>query len=57
MKGGREKRRENLLTAVSKLMEGWMDGRMQIEREGGMWSDFPSFLASLLTYGWAWLAK
>ena len=35
-------------------MDGWMVGRMQIGRlegEGGMWSDFPSFLHSLLTVG------
>ena len=44
---GEKRRRENLLTAVSKLMEGgkegWADADRERQREGGMWSDFPSF--------------
>ena len=55
-----EKRRENLLTAVSKLMDGWMVGRMQIGRlegQGGRDVVRFSFLPSLLTNCWAWLTK
>ena len=48
-----ERREENLLTAVSKLMDGWMDGRMQIgrEREGCGQTFLPPSLHSSLTVG------